>query len=146
MSYKQLIDDHDEIDRLTRELDVVANAAHPDPASASEVLLSLATAVREHLAHEDRTIYSRLTNGKRRPPGTPEIDFEAAFQELSDDWQTYLSDWNLDLLACDWPSFVAETAAMMARLRIRVRDETNLIYPLAMQQGLIGLRSDPQLP
>jgi hypothetical protein len=140
MSYQRLIEEHDEIDRLARQLERGVEVDTPDPARAFHLLVELSRAVSEHLSYEDRRVYSRLLAPKAPRAVGPEVDFEASFQALRTDWLTYLGDWNIETLACDWTAFREETRAMMTRLRSRVRDETNLIYPLALQQGAIRLR------
>lgn len=50
------------------------------------------------------------------------------------------------MLTLDWPSFREETKGIIIRLRARVRDETDLIYPLATQKGLIPLRERSRVP
>lgn len=141
MSYQRLIEDHDRIDHLARELEKIVDADRADPDEAVFVLMKLATTISKHLSYEDRHVYSRLIKAKPARPGEPVIDFEETFQQLRADWTAYLADWNIETLACDWPAFQDETRTMMARLRARTRDETNLIYPLAMQNGFIRLRS-----
>ncbi len=47
----------------------------------------------EHLAHEDRTGYPRLLEGKRPTPATTFINSEVMFEELRTNWQEYLADW-----------------------------------------------------
>ena len=140
MSYQRLIDDHDEIDRLANALVVLAESGVPDVTRALDLLWDLSGAVNDHLTYEDRTVYSRLIQSKHPQLSSAGVDFEASFIELRSDWQTYLSDWQAETLACDWPLFASETIAMMLRLRQRVSDETSLIYPLALQQSFIRLR------
>lgn len=141
MSYQRLIEDHDLIDQLARKLETIAEADCAEPVEAVRVLMNLSCAVSEHLAYEDRTVYSRLIDAKPRL-AEPAIDFEQTFQQLRADWLAYLSDWNGETLTLDWACFCDETKAMMARLRTRVGDETDLIYPTAMQRGLIRLRCE----
>ena len=140
MSYERLIREHDEIDAAARRLEVAAQAETPDTAAVAGLLSELACAVDEHLRHEDRAVYSQLIANPDTSARAAPVDFEGMFEALRCDWQNYLSDWDADCLAADWPNFQAETAAIMARLRDRVREETDLIYPLALQRGMIALR------
>ena len=141
MSYERLIADHDAIDKLAYRIEAKIEEPEPDAAGTEALLGDPSLAVSEHLAVEDRSVYAPLVGAKHDKPWRSEVDFEAALQELRADWQTYLADWVVtDKIKGDWPAFAEETRAMMARLRQRVRDETDLIYPMAMQRGYIRLR------
>ena len=141
MSYERLVAEHSAIDKLCRRLERAVEISQPDGVGAAALLGQLSLAVGEHLAAEDRSVYAPLIGAKHDKPWRAEVDFEAAFQELRADWQTYLAEWvSTDTIESDWPTFAEETRAMMVRLRQRVRDETDLIYPMAMQRGYIRLR------
>ncbi|WP_156680885.1 hypothetical protein [Sphingomonas profundi] len=141
LSYKRLIDEHDQIAVTMRGLEHVCRTAIPAPVEASMLLLDLAAQVDEHLRHEDRAIYTDLialqAEGKLT---TLAIDLEAAFQELSRDWLNYLADWHHDAIAYDWRAFCEATAAMLPRVQTRVQTENDLIYPAALQAGTIRLK------
>lgn len=140
MSYERLIREHDAIDLAARRLENAAGAATPDTATIVGLRSELACAVNEHLHHEDRTVYALLIGLGTKGVLNAAIDFEALFQALKCDWEDYLADWDADCILADWEGFQAETSAIMARLRERVRTETDLIYPLALKQGMIPLR------
>ena len=141
MSYQRLIHEHAEIDKLSRRLEMEVERPEPDVQGVAALLGELSLAVKEHLAAEDRSVYERLIGAKHDKAWRAEVDFEATFQALASDWTTYLADWmTADGIENDWPTFAEETLGMMSRLRQRVRDETDLIYPMALQRGFIRLR------
>ena len=141
MSYERLIHEHAEIDKLSHRLEIEVEKSGPDPQCVAALLGELSLAVKEHLAAEDRSVYEPLIGTKHDKGWRAEVDFEAAFQALETDWTTYLADWvTADSIEHDWMTFAEETRGMMGRLRQRVREETDLIYPMALQRGFIRLR------
>lgn len=143
MSYERLIQEHDAIDALARKLAAAAEL-NPDTDHVMTLLWDLSLAVGQHLRHEDRSVYQPLLDGPADKKLASSRDFEQMFQDLRSDWEQYLGDWNSETLAADRATFKHETATMMTRLRERVRAETTLLYPAALQCGAIRLRD--QLP
>jgi len=141
VSYQRLMEEHDAIDTLARRVEAEIGKAGPSIPTISALLADLSFAVSDHLSVEDRTVYTRLIAAKDKESVRVELDFEQSFQALRADWLAYLADWtSSDNVELDWDSFVIETRAMMPRLRQRVREETNLIYPVALHHGFIRLR------
>ena len=97
--------------------------------------MSFERLIREH---DEIDLAARRLEAAGAPAGG--LDFEAAFEALRCDWRAYLADWDAECIAADWAGFQTETAAVMARLRERVRAETDLIYPVALKRGMIALR------
>jgi len=140
MSYQRLIREHDELATKASELEALLGGGARNPAAAAGLLHELAFLVREHLSYEDRRVYSRLIELRSRKDLPSSAEFEALCEALRDDWEAYLVEWDEDCIRADWEEFSAATTALMARLRERVCQETNLIYPLALKEGLIKLR------
>lgn len=140
MSYERLIREHDAIDVLAGRLAAAAKL-NQSTDQIMVLLWDLSLAVSEHLRHEDRTVYQPLLD---EPADTKKMassqDFERMFQDLRSDWEQYLGDWNSETVAADRATFKHETETMVIRLRERVRAETSLIYPVALQHGAIRLR------
>jgi len=141
VSYQRLIEEHDAIDTLVRRIEAEVDTSGPSIPAISALLADLSLAVSNHLSVEDRSVYTRLIVAKDKESVRVKVDFEEAFQALRADWLAYLADWtSSDNVELDWDTFVNETRAMMPRLRQRVREETNLIYPVALHLGFIRLR------
>jgi hypothetical protein len=142
MSLERLIREHDEIDQLSQDLLTLTRQAPPSPVAALASLNHLARSVEDHLSYEDRTVYSVLIDRYATSATFNADKFERVFEELRDSWLAYLAKWDVRRVSADWSSFCAETADMIPRLQARVRNETNLIYSLALSDGTIRLR-DP---
>jgi hypothetical protein len=139
MTFEQLMREHDLIDTLTRRLEKCCRSEIPDPNAAIEARSALKDALDDHLGHEDEAIYPPLIFAGGQPAEAV-AHFEATFAQLRTDWSAYLEDWDAECISADWDSFRFETAALMARVRERTHAETSLIYPLALQKGVIALR------
>jgi hypothetical protein len=142
MSLERLIREHDEIDQLSHDLRAITRQAPPSPLAAVASLQHLARSVEDHLSYEDRTVYSVLVDRYAASPSFDADKFEKMFEELRDSWLAYLAKWDVRSVRADWSSFCADTSEMIPRLQARVRNETNLIYSLALSDGTIRLR-DP---
>ena len=142
MSYERLIREHDEIDRVARTMcDVVdRDVSAVDDAVALRSRLSLL--VSDHLQFEDPQVYGPLIARQARGSGEVPLDLVADLTALRGAWSDYLDGWSDEAMRVDWPAFGTQTRAILAWLQERVRLETRLIYPVALQQGDIRLR-DP---
>ncbi len=139
MDYQRLLDEHDEIDALCRGLVRSVTSEQPDPDMILRNRGDLAAALSGHLAHEDSFIYPEIA---RRGGASAAIatEFVAEFAELTEDWSVYLDEWSHDCIVGDWTTFRLETMAIVKRLRLRVRRETDALYPAALRSGAITLR------
>jgi hypothetical protein len=108
--------------------------------SAAVLLEQLAREVDAHLKYEDRTAYSALILGYKAPPFIGADKFEELLKELRTDWCDYLVHWTEDLVCAEWTRFGVATAKIILRLQVRARTEANLIYSLALGDGIIRLR------
>jgi hypothetical protein len=50
---------------------------------------------------------------------------------LRSDWEEYLTIWNEEKAADDWPSFAEQSAAILARIRRRIQRENELLLSLS---------------
>nr|WP_299911779.1 hemerythrin domain-containing protein [Sphingomonas bacterium] len=140
MTFEQLMREHDEIDAHTRRLEECCAVQAPAIAEVVAARGALRIALEEHLAHEDEALFGRLMTANRASAEAVHA-FAAEFGQLRADWGAYLSDWSAAWLADDWDGFRQETAALMSRMRDRTRQETELLYPLALRTAAIGLRA-----
>lgn len=144
MNFERLIAEHDHIDALTVKLEAIAGRDEPDAYAVSQAQFDLRDALDAHFAHEDGAMYARLIDVSGEA-GAAVQTFHADFAALCVDWNAYLAEWTADCLEADWESFRAETASLMQRVRDRTKQETNLIYGLALRHNVISLR-DLALP
>ncbi len=140
MTFKRLLDEHDQIDEALGALEALVNAETADPIGAMLALSKLAHELRVHLANEDSMLYTRLAVRLDPTYARAAVRFATEFAELRRDWDVYLREWQLDSIESDWPTFCAETAEMTLRLAERVRAENAILYPTALRVGLLALR------
>jgi hypothetical protein len=140
MTFQRLLDEHDQIDAFSSELEAVCLRDVPDPYAVSQAQFNLRQALDEHFAHEEEALYARLMGTAGTSVEGIE-QFQAQLRLLCADWNQYLSEWDAECLNADWPGFRAETMTLMKRVRARTGEETKLIYTQALKHGLIPLRT-----
>ncbi len=138
---EQLIEDHELLDNLARDLIDSTRCTHPNPESAYAILRRLSVLMDEHLCAENGFLYDEHFRSK---PGRleKEVDsFIRDFRYLDEEWQLYMSEWTLDNIQMDWRNFVHATFSVIGRFRDRLAQENDILYPLALQCGRIKLRA-----
>jgi Hemerythrin HHE cation binding domain len=140
-SIEQLIADHAQMEVIVRQLSTTAAGPPALAGDASMALEQLADALDQHLMREDSFIYTQALRDSQTVFGDAAEAFERAFLDLKRDWRAYLRNWSLTDMYAEWTTFRAETRHMMARLHQRISAENDLLYPLALQCGLIRLRA-----
>ncbi|WP_164857176.1 hemerythrin domain-containing protein [Sphingomonas crocodyli] len=139
--FHTLMIEHDRLDRLAIELLEIV-AGEPDPATALAVRADLSVTLDDHLSKEDGFLYDRLLGNAEEDCYPARVrEFHSCFAALAADWKDYLQLWDNECVSADWTGFVSETAAMMERLRARIKAENDLLYPLALQKNHIRLRA-----
>jgi iron-sulfur cluster repair protein YtfE (RIC family) len=141
MNYERLIAEHARIDLAVGDMLGLVGEATPDVDAVVLKLSDLAGELREHLAHEDSFIYPAMIAARDTLISDTAKNFVAEFAALRHDWGLYLSEWSAETIQTDWETFRTETRSMMNRLAARVSAENELLYPAALQHGVISLRS-----
>jgi hypothetical protein len=131
--------EHDMIDQHAGDL-IRLTAGEPFAhAEASRRLADLADLVAAHLEKEDVLVYEVVARVRGRSAEQVAC-VVTALAALKADWAAYLGEWTADHVACRWAEFQRDTAAILPRLRARVREETHWLYPLALENGVLRLR------
>lgn len=139
MNLEQLKIEHDMIDQRASDLIDMVGGSPCAHSAASASLATLADLVASHLEKENVLVYATVAKVRGRSA-------EEAWAVVTDlnalqaDWQAYLAEWNPDRVANGWIEFQRDTAAILSRLRARVREETQWLYPLALEHGVLRLR------
>jgi len=141
LAYQELIDDHDRIDWLTRQLEQLTDGPDERFTEADRLLAQLSAAIVAHLAKEDSFIYPDLARSTDPADANGLI---AEFEILKTDWTHFLAVWACDERPANWPAFRCDAGGMLERLRERVIKETSLLYAMALREGLIQLRPSPR--
>jgi iron-sulfur cluster repair protein YtfE (RIC family) len=141
VNFKLLIEEHDRIVIMAVEFERLVALAEPDMESLIALRARLSSEVVRHLAHEDAFIYPEMIeHGSERIARTAR-QFVEEFEDLRNDWVLFLEEWSTECIIGDWIGFREETHAIMRRLRFRVQQENEILYPMALQTGAIRLRA-----
>lgn len=140
-NFQTLIAEHDHLDDLALKLARIAERGEPDAVEALAARADLSVSLDYHLGREDAFLYDELLSGRAAEFSDAVTKFHSDFKDLSSDWSDYLRLWDLPSVQADWVQFCAETIVMMGRLRARISEENNLLYPLALRHSRIRLRT-----
>jgi Hemerythrin HHE cation binding domain len=134
----KLLQEHDMIERLVVRLDGIARSTVAAADAAFLAVQQLNQALDSHLAHEDLFLYVDAMKSCRF---SREIEkFRSDFDDLTQDWGSYLVNWSPLEMKSHWADFCKQTLHLMKRLRDRVAQENELLYPMALQTNRIRLR------
>ncbi|WP_242154119.1 hemerythrin domain-containing protein [Sphingomonas sp. BAUL-RG-20F-R05-02] len=137
MNYQDLIDDHDQIDAFSEQLEMMVRHQDGTSSDVNALIGRLAAIVTDHLCKEDSFIYPQLAASSDPADSASLID---EFEEIKRDWQMYLAAWQAGEPSNNWEKFRSSTLGMLARLRSRVMKETGLLYGMALREGLITMK------
>ena len=125
-----LKDEHVALARVADELGrLIAGDAPSDPAALAACRWKLARLVTQHLANEDRQIYSRLYD--------PTSRLGSSVKRLADElgglyasFQQHITRWTGEAVRADWHGYRGETRALIRALHDRIDREERELYPL----------------
>jgi len=141
VSYDRLIAEHMRIQFKARSLWARTAMAEPDGMGAVLALADLALELGAHLTYEDCFVYPRMIAAENTEMAETAARFAREFAELRDDWTAFLEKWEPRRICADWDDFRVETHAILTRLAARIDSENELLYPAALRNGVIRLRS-----
>ena len=138
--YQTLLTEHDGMDALAEQLLEIARGTC-DVQAALETRAKLSVDLDDHLSREDSFLYDEAMGATRTSFPAAVLRFRQTFADLTADWSDYLRTWDADCITVDWAMFAAETTAITHRLRERIAEENDILYPLALHQSHIRLRA-----
>lgn len=138
-SFHQLLVEHQSLDEEAKALIEHISGDSANAQAAYIQLIRIARALDDHLTHEDTFLYSRVMRESDLLMEEAVAAFEQAFEDLKQDWDHYLGAWPLQRISAQWPVFQNWTQRMMSRLRERIAQENEVLYPLALRFGHISL-------
>lgn len=142
---QRLIQDHQAMDDMARDImEMVSPSAPPRAIDAFNALRRLSACLDEHLAGEASFLYTDQLRAETSRLETEIAAFERDFEDLKQEWALYLHEWTPDNIAIDWRNYSHATLWIMNRLRARIMQENDILYPLALQQSRIRLRDPDQ--
>lgn len=139
MDLEQLKIEHDMIDRQAADLLDMAAGSPSVHDAASARLARLATLVASHLKKENALVYATVAKVRGRSAAQVWAII-TEYDALKADWEAYLAEWSALQVANAWAEFQHDTAAILTRLRARVQEETQWLYPLALEHGVLRMR------
>lgn len=141
---ERLILEHKAMDGLAEYLLALVESSGPRAEEAFSLIRRLSACLDEHLAAEQSFLYA---NHFAAVPGRLDEEvtaFERTFADLKEEWALYLHEWTPDNISIDWRNFAHATQWIIRRLRERIAQENDILYPLALQKGRIRLRQPMQ--
>lgn len=139
-SYRQLLDDHEKIERYARDLLGNLSGGTGSLETLALKLNDLASIVEEHIKVEDRIVRDLDSSQLGEHWLSTWVDGRAAFDQLKADWTVYLQIWDSIAIGQDQFGFKLASEIILPRLRERVQQETTALYAIALQTGAISLR------
>jgi len=137
---QRLIEEHELMDDMACELMDLVGSPEPEPMEAFTRMRRMAAFMDEHLKGEEDFLY---TDHYRAMPNRLEEEvaaFERDYRDLTEEWSIYMSEWTLENITVDWRNYDHATQWVMGRLRKRIIQENEMLYPLALQHSRIRLR------
>ena len=137
-SYARLIGEHAEIAARAARLGAATVDSNAETIRAA--LETLADALIDHLATEDREIHPQLMAARDGGVRASAAAARARYETLASDWVALIDAWQLPRIAADQAGFAAAATALIERLYDRIREEDDLLYPAALLTGQMALR------
>ncbi|HEY1124064.1 MAG TPA: hypothetical protein VGE65_00400 [Sphingobium sp.] len=137
-NFVELLKDHALIVSATKSLTGITRSAAADAEAAFASLRHLARLLDNHLRAEAEFIRSENHFGKGDFAALAEQHGER-FDDLVEEWGTYLLDWTQENISADWATFAAATSRIVGRLIEQIEAENQSLYPAALRYGLIRL-------
>jgi len=134
----ELLKDHALLLAAGNSLSAIARADEPRPEAAFDALRRLARQLEQHLRAEDEFLVQDREHG-RQEFATLAAEHGERFDDLVQEWGTYLREWTEENIRCDWPSFRKATGWIVERLNEQVEAENAALYPSALRYGIIRL-------
>lgn len=141
VSFENLLVEHDELAELVGDVEKILVVTRPNAARAIELRTALYDLLLDHLAREDAEVYPRLMAAP--DPATAYLagQFFTDYASLTYELDAYLTRWTETAAAAEWPAFCGATRSVLGRLRQRISDENEMLYPTALSASVISLRA-----
>ncbi len=137
-NFVELLKDHALILAATHSLTTITRSPVCRPEAAYDALRRLARLLDTHLRAEADFIDADRDHGHNDFTALAR-QHGARFDDLVQEWGTYLREWTEENIAGDWATFVRATDWMVERLNEQVEAENQSLYPAALRYGLIRL-------
>jgi hypothetical protein len=137
-NFVELLKDHALILSATRSLTAITLTADTDAGAAFAAVRQLARLLDNHLRAEAEFIDANHRIGDGDFAALADQHGER-FDDLVEEWGTYLREWTQENIRADWLSFAEATRWIVERLNEQIEIENQSLYPAALRYGLIRL-------
>jgi hypothetical protein len=134
-SIEDLCAEHRLLEAQAGQLLEIVSVPCPDTAAVAAIRWRMAQLLREHCAHEDRSVYERLLASGDAAGTSTAWRFRREHGGLAEAFTAYVADWTVSRIAEDWSGFGLETERMMAGLAARILLEERVLYRHAVRVG-----------
>jgi iron-sulfur cluster repair protein YtfE (RIC family) len=137
--YQTLMAEHD---RLVVQIDAFERSVEGgDHVAIHRAFAELSADLIAHLAKEDSNIYPRLIAGDDIASSDAALAVIEEFKDLAADWTVLIGWASLEAIKAEPVRFTSWSQELVERLRGRVRQENELLYPQALRAAHIRLRA-----
>ena len=125
--------DHVTIMRLVTDLrQLVLDGVEKQPAAIAQKVVAISSTIKMHLIVEDQVLYPAMRRSEAPTVAQTAIRFQKEMGPLADDFTVFARRWNTELRVKSEPVAMHDEAlAMISRIRLRMQQENQELYPLA---------------
>lgn len=128
----RLLRDHQVIrEKAQALLDLLDSDQMPSRSILAETRWTLGSQIMQHLAYEDRHLYSKLLHDERAEVRETGRQFHSDLAALFAAYASNAQHWTPDRIAQDWDGFRADARRMTLAMFARIDLEEAELYPLA---------------
>ncbi|WP_214624921.1 hypothetical protein [Sphingobium nicotianae] len=127
------------MDKLADRLITAARARQTDPVACRALMTEFERRYACHRAEEEAFLIEDRTNPARSIFDRELMSFREEFTMLTESWEAYLDYWRPAQIAADRNSYIGETADLMTAFKLRIALENQLLCPLVLETGRVGL-------
>ena len=140
-SIDMLIQEHAAMDAVAADLLAITAQPEPNVARAYDALHSLGRCIDNDFAIQDSFLYTDASRLEKTPLEKQVGSFDPILADVKAEWMIYAAEWNEENIGIDWQTFGRDTLQIVTLLRERISERNEVLYPLALQENRIRLRS-----
>lgn len=108
----------------------------PDPGVLADTRWQLSSFIMQHLAYEDRHLYSKLLSDERPHVVATGKKFQAELSELFGKYTEHAQFWTPDRIAADWQGFRTAARQSIEGMHRRIDHEERELFPLVADASI----------
>ena len=140
MSVERATRDHEQFLTIAGKLrGIVGGACAVGAAYAT--LREFESRLHDHRHEEEQSVYRPLLAYAEERSAEFRSVLDGMLTTAGTDWSSYMAQWTRDRIGADWAGFGADTRRILDGGRARLCLESEILYPLALREGLVPMRS-----